>query len=47
MARARPDESAVQTLGPGAAIVVCVLAFDFLGDGLRTALDPKLWQRQH
>ena len=39
--------NAVQALVPGTAIVVCVLAFNFLGDGLRTALDPKLWQRQH
>ena len=27
---------------PGFAIVVLVLAFNFLGDGLRDALDPKL-----
>lgn len=39
--------NAVQALVPGMAIVTCVLAFNFLGDGLRTALDPKLWQRQH
>jgi peptide/nickel transport system permease protein len=39
--------NAVQALVPGTAIVICVLAFNFLGDGLRTALDPKLWQRQH
>jgi peptide/nickel transport system permease protein len=39
--------NAVQALVPGMAIVVSVLAFNFLGDGLRTALDPKLWQRQH
>jgi ABC-type dipeptide/oligopeptide/nickel transport system permease subunit len=39
--------NAVQALVPGMAIVICVLAFNFLGDGLRTALDPKLWQRQH
>jgi peptide/nickel transport system permease protein len=38
--------NAVQALVPGTAIVICVLAFNFLGDGLRTALDPKLWQRQ-
>jgi peptide/nickel transport system permease protein len=30
---------------PGMAIFLTVLAFNFLGDGLRTALDPKLWQR--
>jgi peptide/nickel transport system permease protein len=39
--------NAVQALVPGTAIVISVLAFNFLGDGLRTALDPKLWQRQH
>jgi ABC-type dipeptide/oligopeptide/nickel transport system permease subunit len=38
--------NAVQALVPGTAIVISVLAFNFLGDGLRTALDPKLWQRQ-
>jgi len=38
--------NAVQALVPGTAIAICVLAFNFLGDGLRTALDPKLWQRQ-
>jgi peptide/nickel transport system permease protein len=30
---------------PGMAIFLTVLAFNFLGDGLRTALDPRLWQR--
>ena len=30
---------------PGLAIFLTVLAFNFLGDGLRTALDPRLWQR--
>ena len=39
--------NASQALVPGMAIVLSVLAFNFLGDGLRTALDPKLWQRQH
>src|SRR3954454_10074638 len=39
--------NAVQALVPGTAIAICVLAFNFLGDGLRTALDPKLWQREH
>ncbi len=39
--------NASQALVPGTAIVISVLAFNFLGDGLRTALDPKLWQRQH
>ncbi len=27
---------------PGLAIILLVLAFNFLGDGLRDALDPKL-----
>ena len=27
---------------PGFAIVILVLAFNFLGDGFRDALDPKL-----
>ena len=27
---------------PGVAILVTVLAFNLLGDGLRDALDPKL-----
>jgi dipeptide transport system permease protein len=27
---------------PGLAILVAVLAFNLLGDGLRDALDPKL-----
>ena len=31
-------------LSPGVAIVLCVLAFNFVGDGLRDALDPRLWQ---
>jgi peptide/nickel transport system permease protein len=26
---------------PGSAIMVSVLAFNFLGDGLRDAIDPK------
>jgi peptide/nickel transport system permease protein len=31
-----------QTLSPGFAIFVTVLAINFLGDGLRDALDPRL-----
>jgi len=32
---------------PGAAIAVLVLGFNFLGDGLRDAMDPKrLLERQ-
>ena len=30
---------------PGIAIIFAVLAFNFLGDGLRDALDPRLSQR--
>jgi peptide/nickel transport system permease protein len=33
------------SLFPGAAIFVTVLAFNFLGDGLRDALDPRLRRR--
>ena len=31
------------SFAPGAAIFVTVLAFNLLGDGLRRALDPRLW----
>lgn len=34
-----------QAFFPGLAIFVTVLAFNFLGDGIRTALDPRLWRR--
>ena len=30
------------TLFPGLAIMITVLAFNLMGDGLRDALDPKL-----
>jgi peptide/nickel transport system permease protein len=30
------------TVFPGLAIVIVVLAFNLVGDGLRDALDPKL-----
>jgi ABC-type dipeptide/oligopeptide/nickel transport system permease subunit len=37
------------TIFPGLAILVTVLAFNFLGDGLRDLLDPRLkdkaWNR--
>jgi peptide/nickel transport system permease protein len=33
------------TIFPGLAIVVAVLAFNLLGDGLRNALDPRLMRR--
>jgi peptide/nickel transport system permease protein len=32
---------------PGIAIFATVLAFNFVGDGLRRALDPRLQRRQH
>jgi len=28
---------------PGMMIAVCVLCINFLGDGLRDALDPRIW----
>jgi peptide/nickel transport system permease protein len=28
-------------MGPGLAIAVCVLAINFIGDGLRDAVDPR------
>ena len=31
-------------LGPTAAIMLCVLSINFLGDGLRDALDPRAWR---
>jgi peptide/nickel transport system permease protein len=36
------DHAPHLALFPGAAIVVSVLGFNLLGDGLREALDPKL-----
>jgi ABC-type dipeptide/oligopeptide/nickel transport system permease subunit len=27
---------------PGLSIFVCVLAFNYIGDGLRDAMDPRL-----
>jgi peptide/nickel transport system permease protein len=32
------------TIFPGAAIAVLVLGFNFLGDGLRDAIDPKRYR---
>jgi ABC-type dipeptide/oligopeptide/nickel transport system permease subunit len=34
-----------QAVFPGIAIFITVVALNFLGDGLRTALDPRLWKR--
>lgn len=31
-------------LAPTGAIVLCVMAINFIGDGLRDALDPRSWQ---
>jgi peptide/nickel transport system permease protein len=39
------ETSPWMALAPGAAIFVTVLAFNFVGDGLRQALDPRLQQR--
>jgi peptide/nickel transport system permease protein len=33
------------SFAPGVAIFITVLAFNLLGDGLRRALDPRLWQQ--
>ncbi len=35
----------ILAFAPGAAIFITVLAFNFLGDGLRVALDPRLSRR--
>ena len=32
------------TIFPGLAIMITVLSFNLMGDGLRDALDPKLMQ---
>ena len=34
--------SAYLSMFPGIAIVVTIIALNFLGDGLRDALDPRL-----
>ena len=39
------DRSPVLSFAPGCAMFITVLGFNFLGDGLRHALDPRLWQR--
>jgi ABC-type dipeptide/oligopeptide/nickel transport system permease subunit len=36
-----------QAFFPGLAIFFAVMALNFLGDGLRSALDPRLRQREH
>jgi peptide/nickel transport system permease protein len=30
------------SIAPGVAIIITVMAFNLLGDGLRDALDPKM-----
>ena len=32
----------IYSMAPGVMITLAVLAFNFLGDGLRDALDPRL-----
>jgi peptide/nickel transport system permease protein len=44
-ARDEMARSPVLAIGPGLAIVITVLAFNFVGDGLRDALDPRLRRR--
>jgi ABC-type dipeptide/oligopeptide/nickel transport system permease subunit len=31
-------------LAPTSIIAVCVLSINFMGDGLRDALDPRAWR---
>ena len=31
-------------LAPTGAIMLCVLSINFVGDGLRDALDPRAWR---
>ena len=37
-----PERPATSRSSPGIAIVLLVLGFNLIGDGLREALDPKL-----
>lgn len=39
------DRAPMMALAPGAAIFITVLAFNFLGDGIRDVLDPRLQVR--
>jgi peptide/nickel transport system permease protein len=41
-ARSYVDQSVWMSIFPGLAIVVVVMGFNFLGDGLRDILDPRL-----
>ena len=42
IARGFIDESVWMSLWPGLAIMIVVLGFNFLGDGLRDILDPRI-----
>jgi peptide/nickel transport system permease protein len=44
-ARSYVDASVWMSIFPGLAIMVVVLGFNFLGDGLRDILDPRLGPR--
>ena len=33
------------TIFPGLAIMITILAFNFIGDGLRDALDPRVSEK--
>jgi peptide/nickel transport system permease protein len=39
--------SPYMTIFPGLAIMIVVLGFNFLGDGIRDILDPKFYERSH
>ncbi|MDP9373917.1 MAG: ABC transporter permease, partial [Chloroflexota bacterium] len=39
------DRAPWMAIAPGSAIFITVLAFNFLGDGIRDALDPRLQHR--
>jgi ABC-type dipeptide/oligopeptide/nickel transport system permease subunit len=34
-------------MAPTGAIMLCVLSINFIGDGLRDALDPRSWRTRH
>ena len=40
-ARGYVRDYAYMTISPGLAIMIIILALNFLGDGLRDSLDPK------
>ena len=41
-ARGYVRDYAYMTISPGLAIMITILALNFLGDGLRDAMDPKM-----